>query len=66
MNNIWYNRPTVSLLTSNGVCGAIIDPMRPIMEHNESSECLTVVGRSSAVNTYKTVNDIVMENLPTM
>jgi hypothetical protein len=52
------------ILTRSGVCGAIMDPIRPIIEQVPSIECRSSVGNSSAVNTYTTVKAIVMANFP--
>lgn len=43
----------VLVLTSNGVCGASIEPMRPIMEQTESKLFRTLVGKISEVKKYK-------------
>jgi hypothetical protein len=51
-------------LTSSGVWGATMEPIRPTMAHTPSSECRSSVGNISVVYTYTTVKDIVMENLP--
>lgn len=40
----------MQLLTKAGVSGAVIDPMRPIIEAKASSECRYLVGNSSDVN----------------
>jgi len=38
-------------LTSSGVCGASMEPMRPTMEHMPNIEFRNLVGKISAVNT---------------
>lgn len=52
------------VLTSAGVSGAVMEPMRPIMEEKASRVCRYSVGYSSDVNRYSEVNTTEIPNLP--
>lgn len=51
-------------LTSTGVSGAVIDPIRPIIDEKASRLCLNSVGYSSEVYRYSDVITIEIPNLP--
>lgn len=51
-------------LTSNGVCGASIEPIRPKDEHRACIEFLVWVGNNSDVNTYVMLKNIEAINFP--
>lgn len=54
----------IRVLTNKGVCGAIIDPKRPIIEHNDKRLFRTFVGNISEVKKYSTWKLHVMANFP--
>lgn len=49
--------------TNNVICGAIIEPKRPIIEVIPMRDMRNSVGNISAVNTYMALNAIEMANL---
>lgn len=52
------------ILTRRGVCGAIIEPKRPNMEHIPKSLWRIFVGKNSVVYRKITVKDTVIANFP--
>ncbi len=50
-------------LTSNGVCGAVIEPIYPQAAQIPINPCLKFVGNNSVVYTYVTLNEIDMAHL---
>lgn len=51
-------------LTSTGVSGAVIEPMRPIIEEKARRLCRYSVGYSSDVKRYNEVNTVEIPNFP--
>ena len=49
----------------NNTCGALIEPMRPIIEHDPNAADRTIVGNNSVVYKYTTLKEPLMPNRPT-